>query len=127
MKLYGIDVSLFQGDFNFKEALKSGVKYAIIKAGENYFTDPKYERNYKEAKAADMPVGAYWLLHANDEAGVKREAKLFAEIYNLLHQLRGSNMVRKEASTNAAGNDTEAVGLHKTVVSVRTQAKHYFS
>ena len=79
MKTFGVDISLWQGDFDFAKAKKEGVKYAIIKCGEADFVDPKWERNYKAAKAVGMPVGAYFFSHATTEAAARKEADFFAD------------------------------------------------
>jgi lysozyme len=56
----GIDVSHFQGDVNWQQIKQAGISYAYAKAtqGEK-FHDPKFERNWKEAKAAGIYRGAY--------------------------------------------------------------------
>lgn len=79
MQVFGVDISLWQGDFDFKKAQAEGVKYAIIKCGEADFVDKKFERNYKAAKAVGMPVGAYFFSHATTEAAAIKEANFFAD------------------------------------------------
>ena len=80
MALKGIDVSFYQGaryygkNFDFAQAKKEGINYAIIKCGEKNFADPDYEINYKNAKAAGMPVGAYFVGRASTVADAKKEA-----------------------------------------------------
>lgn len=82
MKVFGIDVSKWQGNFNFKKAKAEGVEFAIIKAGGSdggYYKDPKFERNYKEAKKQGLNVGAYYFCTLTSVNDAKNEAKHFIE------------------------------------------------
>ena len=59
----GIDVSKYQGNIAWKQVKDSGIEFAIIKAGgsdDGFYTDSAYERNYVGAKAAGVPLGAYY-------------------------------------------------------------------
>lgn len=61
----GIDVSVWQGNIDWNRVKASGIKFAIIKAGgsdDGFYTDSKFEQNYKGAKAAGIPVGAYYFV-----------------------------------------------------------------
>lgn len=81
---FGIDISKHQGDFNFSEALKDGIEFAIIKCGgsdEGLYRDPQFENNYKKAKELNIPIGTYWYSIATSEEEAKAEA-LF--VYNNL-------------------------------------------
>ena len=56
----GIDVSVWQGDINFKEVKKDGIEAVYIRAGQgSNYTDTKFERNYKEAKKEDLEILSY--------------------------------------------------------------------
>lgn len=81
MNVFGIDVSRWQGDFSFEKALQEGVKYVIIKAGgadDGLYKDPRFEENYKKAKAAGLGVGAYFFGCAKTIAEAQREASYFS-------------------------------------------------
>ena len=61
----GIDVSRYQGVIDWKKVQEDGIEFAIIKAGgsdDGFYTDSKYELNYKNAKAVGMPIGAYYIV-----------------------------------------------------------------
>ena len=61
----GIDVSKWQGSIDWNAVSASGVEFAILKAGGSdagFYRDPMFERNYAEAKAAGIPVGAYYFV-----------------------------------------------------------------
>ena len=83
MKTFGIDISHWQGDFDFAKAKAEGVKYVIIKAGggdAGLYKDSKFEQNYKNAKAAGLGVGAYFFGNAATTAEAESEARYFASI-----------------------------------------------
>ena len=76
----GIDVSKYQGNINWSAV---NIDFAIIRAGYGKVKtqiDPKFEQNYKGAKAAGIPIGAYWYSYATsvDEAILEAEAFLHA-------------------------------------------------
>ncbi len=80
MKKFGIDISRWQGDFDFNKAVAEGVEFAIIKGGggdAGLYTDAKFERNYREAKAKGLPVGVYWFSKATTIKGAEAEAEYF--------------------------------------------------
>lgn len=64
-RIKGIDVSHWQGTIDWNKVKAVGIKFAIIKAGGSdagFYTDSKWEANYKGAKAAGIPVGAYYFV-----------------------------------------------------------------
>lgn len=77
MKDFGIDVSRWQGDFNFAEAKAEGVTFVVIKAGgadDGYYRDSQFEANYQKAKAAGLKVGCYYFGAAKSQAQARDEA-----------------------------------------------------
>lgn len=73
MPVQGIDVSYFQGDIDWRKVAKAGIRFAYIKATEGGDrVDPKFKRNWREAKRAGLPRGAYhfmyWCRPANEQA-----------------------------------------------------------
>lgn len=81
---FGIDVSHWQGDFDFVRAKnKEGVEFAILKAGggdAGLYKDSKFESNYKKCEEAGLPVGAYFYGDARNVAQAKKEAEYFISI-----------------------------------------------
>lgn len=77
-KVYGISVSVWQGDIDWKKAKKSGVKFAIIRDGygrnEPGQIDTKFERNIKLAKEAGIDVGVYHYSYAKSPEDAVNEA-----------------------------------------------------
>ena len=89
---YGIDVSLWQGNIDWKKVKKAGADYVFVRAGatsQNSFTlieDKKYERNMKEAAEAGVARGVYWYSQATTTEEAVREAQevcKYAEGQNL--------------------------------------------
>lgn len=79
----GIDVSKWQGHINWAKVKASGVQFAIIRAGygrEVSQKDAYFEANYYGAKAAGLPVGAYWYSYATTTEGARAEARACLEV-----------------------------------------------
>ncbi|MBE6563153.1 MAG: hypothetical protein E7660_05395 [Ruminococcaceae bacterium] len=75
MKTFGIDVSKWQRGFDFKRAADEGVRFAIIKASESSFSDPEFEKHYKNARSAGLLTGAYHYLTATSKEQAVRDAE----------------------------------------------------
>lgn len=75
----GIDVSVHNGAIDWKKVKADGVEFAILRAGYGRVAsqkDSRFEENYAGAKAAGIPVGAYWYSYAV----TVEEARLEAEV-----------------------------------------------
>ena len=72
----GIDVSFYQSQIDWAAL---DVDFAIIKAGQKDYTDPKFEQHYKGATDAGIPIGAYWFCEAKTVAEAQKEAECFIE------------------------------------------------
>ena len=80
---WGIDVSRWQGNFNFEKAKAEGIKFAILKAGggdSGLYKDSKFERNYTECLNINIPVGAYFFGQAMDIPTAQKEADYFLNL-----------------------------------------------
>lgn len=71
----GIDVSKWQGVIDWNKVKAAGVDFVIIRAGYGSSVDPKFEANYTGAKAAWLPVGAYWYSYALSKQAAQIEAE----------------------------------------------------
>ena len=82
LTLQGIDVSLYQGNINWKKVAESKY-FAILRAGTGYNggnnKDSTFEDNYKNAKDAGVKVGAYWYSYAKSVEDAKKEANYFMQ------------------------------------------------
>ncbi|MCI6001283.1 MAG: cell wall-binding repeat-containing protein, partial [Finegoldia magna] len=77
----GADISKFNGNVNMKLAKQNGMDFVILKAGSGYSgEDPKFQQNYRNAKAAGLNVGAYWYSYAMSVEEAKEEAVRFMKI-----------------------------------------------
>ncbi|WP_298359215.1 GH25 family lysozyme [Rhodoblastus sp.] len=62
--VHGVDVSKYQGNVNWDAVHEGGVKFAYIKATEGGDRiDPNFARNWRGAKAAGLPRGAYHFVY----------------------------------------------------------------
>jgi len=83
----GIDISVWQGDIDFREVKRSGISYVYIRAGEGTsLIDSKFERNYKQAREEDMQVGFYHFVTARNTRQAKEQAHYFYSLIKDKHQ-----------------------------------------
>jgi lysozyme len=62
--IHGVDVSRYQGNVDWMAVHDGGVKFAYIKATEGGDRiDPKFLQNWRGAKAAGLPRGAYHFVY----------------------------------------------------------------
>ncbi|MGG7058470.1 LysM peptidoglycan-binding domain-containing protein [Clostridium tertium] len=73
--IYGIDVSVWQGNFNFRQALSEGVKFSILRGAYNISKDTRFEEYYNNAKAVGLNVGVYQYSMALSVQEALEEAK----------------------------------------------------
>ena len=77
-----IDVSVWNGNIDWKKVKSSGVYGVIIRAGYGCVASQKdkaFERNYAGAIEAGLHVGAYWYSYAVTVDGSKTEAQVFLD------------------------------------------------
>lgn len=83
-KLFGIDISRWQGDMSIEQARNErGVRFAIIKAAgadDGKYKDSKFENYYAQCKAIGLPVGAYYYGNAKSVAEAEAEAEHFLSV-----------------------------------------------
>lgn len=84
MKNFGIDVSHWQGYFNFRTAIaKDKIKFAMIKAGgsdNNRYKDIQFENYYASCKANNLPIGCYYFGGDLDENSARKSAEHFLSV-----------------------------------------------
>lgn len=72
---WGIDVSTFQGDINWKAVKDAGVDFAIIRLGyADGIIDDKFIQNVNACKKYDIPFGVYLYSYAWDYDSAAAEA-----------------------------------------------------
>lgn len=97
---FGIDISRWQGMYDFEQALREGIRFAIFRCGGaddkniGMYYDSTYRRNYAECARLGIARGVYYLLEAEstDEAaeqarhclslveGMKLQLPVFADV-----------------------------------------------
>ncbi|MBH8570136.1 glycoside hydrolase family 25 protein [Microvirga sp. STS02] len=76
--VHGIDVSSYQGHIDWPEVARNRVRFAFIKASEGAtLRDPRFARNWREARKAGVLCGAYHYFQPNRDGKV--QADLFAQ------------------------------------------------
>lgn len=83
--VFGIDVSKWQGDYDFKEAARQGARFCVVRAGGSHvdggcYRDPNFTVNLNKARAEKMEVGVYWYSNALDIRQIVIEADFLADI-----------------------------------------------
>ena len=74
----GIDVSKHNGAIDFTAVRNAGFEFAILRAGYGKYEsqkDPRFEENYRAAKAAGLHVGSYWYSYALSPDEAIKEAE----------------------------------------------------
>ncbi len=74
--VHGIDVSVWQGNINFKKVKKDGIGLVIMRAGHGSSVDTTFKKNYKNAKKAGLMVGCYWFVTATSQNELTRQIRL---------------------------------------------------
>ena len=79
-ELWGVDVSRYQGNINWRKVAAAGVKFAMLRAvstnSAGIYLDTTFEQNYKGARENGIPVGVYFYTYAQDEATQNKELEL---------------------------------------------------
>ena len=83
VKHKGMDISAWQGNIskaNFEKAKNAGIQFVILRLGYTGSSSKKptidsvFENNYKNAIAAELPVGVYFYSLATSDSKAKEEA-----------------------------------------------------
>ena len=146
-KLFGIDISHWQGDMSIEQARNErGVRFAIIKAAgadDGKYKDSKFENYYAQCKAIGLPVGAYYYGNAKSVTEAEQEADHFLSViagkaYGFSMEAVGSKkFIAQEreafldfteekvskAAMKLSGNDARAE-VHSQEVRNRENAEH---
>ena len=79
----GIDVSIWQGDIDWRKVKNSGIDFAMLRIGygDNY-KDACFEKNYYAAKKAGIRIGGYYYSYAVTVEEAINEANRCIEFLN---------------------------------------------
>ena len=114
-----IDVSIYQGDINFKKVKSDGIDYVIIRAiTKNLSTDKNFETNYKNALSAGLKIGVYVYAYATTTSYAKKEAQAVVDLlkgrtlhFPVFYDLEGAELgaVSKDTKTSIMKTFAEVV------------------
>lgn len=113
-KVFGIDVSFWQGNFNFQQAKNEGVKFSILRGAYSLSKDIRFEEYYNNAKAAGLDVGVYHYTMATTVEQAIAEAKfllnniLQGKIFELPIYFDIEDQVHKNLSRNQVSSIAKA-------------------
>lgn len=80
-RLYeGIDVSVYQGEIDFRQVREAGIEMVYIRAGFGLTADDRFEENARAAREAGLPFGFYFYVTARSEEQAEEQARYFAEL-----------------------------------------------
>lgn len=137
----GIDVSVHNGNIDWNKVKNAGIEFAILRAGYGKVAsqkDRKFENNYNGAKAAGVPVGAYWYSYAITPAEAEAEARVFLQaiagkqfefpVYFDIEEKSTLNTGSKNVSAivKAFCNTMEKAGYWCGVYASRSHVQTYF-
>lgn len=121
-KAWGVDVSKYQYDIDWKKVASAGVQFAIIRVGSSDnngpYIDPYFEKNYAGAKEAGLAVGAYFYTYADTEE------KQNDEILTFLPALEGKTFeypVFVDVEDNSIANNANLTALVKRAMDILDQ------
>jgi len=84
MKLMGIDVSHHNGVVDWDKVKAAEIQFAILRCGYGRKSikqiDKQFERNYRECKRVEMPVGVYHYSYAKTAEDARLEADFMLEL-----------------------------------------------
>jgi lysozyme len=90
--VHGLDLSRYQGPWDFVKSIEAGIQFAYIRAGGAYkdtkrpFTDYRFRENARHAEDAGMPAGFYWYFVPHSNA--TEQADYFCDlIHNVKWQM----------------------------------------
>ena len=81
MERFGIDISRWQGMYDFEQAKKEGIEFAIFRCGGaddkniGMYYDSTYRRNYAECARLGIARGVYYLLDASSTEEAAEQAR----------------------------------------------------
>ena len=78
-----IDVSVYQGSIDWQRVKAAGIYAAVLRAGYGRYAkqeDLRFAENYTNARAAGLPVGAYWFSYAKTPEEAVLEAQVCLQV-----------------------------------------------
>jgi GH25 family lysozyme M1 (1,4-beta-N-acetylmuramidase) len=104
----GIDVSDYSGEVDWPSVLADGIEFAFLRAGYRGYgsgalvADEQFAANLENARAAQMPIGAYFFSSAVSEAEAVEEAEFVIDALDGM-ELEYPIVYDQEKVSDAAG------------------------
>lgn len=115
-ELWGIDVSKYQGNINWRKVAAAGVKFAMLRAvstnKNGIYIDPTFEQNYKGARENGIPVGVYFFTCAQDEATQNKE-------FEMLFKALDGKTLQYPVALDIEDKNTASIGKDKLTALVK--------
>lgn len=138
MQKFGIDVSRWQGDFDFTGAKETdGIEFAIIKCGgadDGLYTDSRFEDNYSKLSKTDIHAGAYFYGNAFSTEEAEKEAEYCAQIltdkkfcYPIFYDIEGAMLTGENLTDIALAFMRKLKGAGYEKVGVYSSESHFNS
>lgn len=142
MKVKGIDVSYAQGAIDWALVKKSGIQFAMLRAGygkEISQKDARFEANYTGCKQNDIPVGVYWYSYATSVEEARQEAAVCLKVlqgkrfeYPIFYDIEENRTFNKgvavvSAIAEAFCLELERAGYYVGIYASKSQLMSYFS
>lgn len=116
VELWGIDVSRYQGNINWRKVAAAGVKFAMLRAvstnKNGIYIDPTFEQNYKGARENGIPVGVYFFTYAQDEATQNKE-------FEMLFKALDGKTLQYPVALDIEDKNTASIGKNKLTALVK--------
>lgn len=116
VELWGIDVSRYQGNINWRKVAAAGVKFAMLRAvstnKNGIYIDPTFEQNYKGARENGIPVGVYFFTYAQDEATQNKE-------FEMLFKALDGKTLQYPVALDIEDKNTASIGKDKLTALVK--------
>jgi len=75
----GMDISVYDEEVDFVKAKANGIEFVMIRSSFWNKKDQNFDKNIEEAKKANLPVGVYHYVYAENSDEVKEEAAAFID------------------------------------------------
>ena len=126
-KIYGIDVSKWQGTVDWESVKKAGIEFAILRIGYRasatgkLCVDQYFDANMKGAKEAGIHLGVYFYTQAISNAEAKEEAQF------VLNQLKSyPGYLSYPVFFDIENTATDRMGKAKVTTTLRTSMTKEF-
>lgn len=73
--ILGADIAFYEAVVDFIKMKAAGIRFVIIRAGQNLWVDKMFVENWRKAKQAGIPRGSFWFYDSRIEP--KEQAKLW--------------------------------------------------